>query len=78
MDAKSLRSLRPELELFLSRYTPLFGRDENHVHAMGIVQGLLAAGERRNVENIAESVDGVWFAPCRSLSRRPRGMTKRC
>jgi len=60
MDAKSLRSLKPELELFLSRYAPLFGRDENQAHARTIVQGLLAGGERRNVENMAEAAaDGV-------------------
>ena len=58
MDAKSLRSLKPELDVFLSRYLPLFGRDENHVHARAIVQGLLAGGDRRNVENIAETIDG--------------------
>lgn len=58
MDAKSLRSLKPELDLFLSRYLPHFGRDENHVHARTIVQGLLAGGDRRNVENMAEAIDG--------------------
>lgn len=58
MDAKSLRSLKPELEVFLSRYLPHFGRDENHAHVRTIVQGLLAGGDRRNVENIAETIDG--------------------
>lgn len=58
MDVKSLRSLRPELEVFLSRYLPHFGRDENHAHARTIVQGLLAGGDRRNVENMAEAIDG--------------------
>jgi SRSO17 transposase len=58
MDAKSLRSLKPELEVFLSRYVPHFGRDENHAHARTIVQGLLAGGERRNVENMAETIEG--------------------
>lgn len=58
MDAKSLRSLKPELEVFLSRYLPHFGRDENHAHARTIVQGLLAGGDRRNVENMAEAIDG--------------------
>lgn len=58
MDAKSLRSLKPELESFLTRYLPLFGRNENHAHVRTIVQGLLAGGERRNVENMAEAIDG--------------------
>lgn len=58
MDAKSLRSLKPELDMFLSRYLPHFGRDENPAHARSIVQGLLAGGDRRNVENMAEAIDG--------------------
>lgn len=58
MDAEALRSLKPELELFLRRYAPRFGREENEVHAHAMVQGLLAGGERRNVENIAEKVKG--------------------
>lgn len=58
MDAKSLRSLKPELEVFLARYLRHFGRDENHAHARTIVQGLLAGGDRRNVENMAEAIEG--------------------
>ncbi|SFJ15014.1 IS701 family transposase, partial [Planctomicrobium piriforme] len=58
MDAKAIRSLMPELGEFLSRYAPLFGRDENQLHAMTIMQGLLAGGERRNVENMAEAAEG--------------------
>jgi SRSO17 transposase len=58
MDAKSLRSLKPELDVFLSRYLPHFGRDENHAHARTILQGLLAGGDRRNVENMAEAIEG--------------------
>lgn len=58
MDAKSLRSLKPELESFVTRYLPLFGRNENRAHVRTILQGLLASGERRNVENMAEAIDG--------------------
>jgi SRSO17 transposase len=58
MDAKMLRSLKPELDVFLKRYLRLFGRIENQPHAERFMQGLLAGGERRNVENIAELVDG--------------------
>lgn len=58
MDIEALKSLMPELEEFVSRYQPLFGREQNHVHAMTIVQGLLAGGDRRNVENMAEAIEG--------------------
>ena len=33
MDGKQLRQLKPELDTFLERYLPLFGREENHQHA---------------------------------------------
>ena len=58
MDGKQLRQLKPELDSFLERYLPLFGRPENHEHAERFVQGLLGGQERRNTENLAESVDG--------------------
>jgi len=58
MDANQLRRLKPELECFLDRYLPLFGRPENQPHASRFIQGLLAGGDRRNVENIAEAVNG--------------------
>jgi SRSO17 transposase len=58
MDATGLRSLKPELNVFLKRYLPLFGRVENQEHAGRFVQGLLAGGDRRNIENIAEKIDG--------------------
>ena len=56
MDGKQLRRLKPELDLFLERYLPLFGRSENHIHAEEFVHGLLAGPERRNIENIAEAI----------------------
>lgn len=56
MDVRQLRQLKPELDLFLERYAPLFGRDEAQAHARQFVQGLLLGGERRNVENIAEAM----------------------
>jgi len=58
MDATELRRLKPELESFLDRYAPLFGRPEAQAHARRFVQGLLLGGERRSVENIAEAIDG--------------------
>jgi SRSO17 transposase len=58
MDGKELRRLKPEFDLFLERYLPLFGRPENHTHAAEFVQGLLGAAERRNIENVAEAVAG--------------------
>jgi SRSO17 transposase len=58
MDVKELRQLKPEMDLFLDRYAPLFGREETQTHANQYLQGLLLKGERRNVENIAEAIDG--------------------
>jgi SRSO17 transposase len=64
MDEQQLQQLKPELEGFLARYAPLFGKDENQAHARCFVQGLLHKGERRNTENIAEALQG---GPVRSL-----------
>jgi len=58
MDVQALRQLKPDLELFLDRYAPLFGRGEAQDHASRFVQGLLLGGDRRSVENIAEAIDG--------------------
>ncbi|MFL5897330.1 MAG: IS701 family transposase, partial [Solirubrobacterales bacterium] len=64
MDEPQLLALKPELDLFLDRFAPLFGRDENQAHARRFVQGLLHGGERRNAENIAQAMSG---GPVRSL-----------
>src|SRR5947209_3691930 len=58
MDVHCLRQLKPELDLFLERYAPLFGRDEAHAHANRFLQGLLLGGDRRSVENIAAAIAG--------------------
>lgn len=58
MDEPQLRALKPELDQFLDRFAPLFGRDENQAHARRFVQGLLHGGERRNTENIAQAMSG--------------------
>lgn len=58
MDGNQLRRLKPEFDLFLERYLPLFGRRENQPHAVEFVHGLLGAAERRNIENIAQAVKG--------------------
>jgi hypothetical protein len=47
MDVQALRQLKPELEGFLERYAPHFGRDEAQDHAHRFVQGLLLGGEPR-------------------------------
>src|SRR5262249_23174187 len=62
MDEQQLRRLKPELDRFLERYAWLF--DVNEMHARRMVQGLLRVGERRNIENIAEALEG---GPVRSL-----------
>jgi len=59
MDGPQLLALKPELDRFLDRYAPLFGRDENQAHARRFVQGLLHQGERRNTETIAEALPGA-------------------
>ena len=64
MDEQQLLSLKPELDRFLARYVPLFGREENGHHAQRFVGGLLYGGERRNAENVAEAMQG---GPVRSL-----------
>jgi len=64
MDEPQLLALKPELDRFLDRFAPLFGRDENRAHARRFVQGLLHGGERRNAENIAQAMTG---GPVRSL-----------
>jgi len=58
MDGKQLRRFRPELEVFLKRYLPLFGREENHAHAVRFIHGLFDGQDRRNTENIAEAIAG--------------------
>jgi SRSO17 transposase len=64
MDEHQLQELKPELDRFLEVYAPLFGREQNQAHGRLFVQGLLRGGERRNVENIAEAIDGP---PVRTL-----------
>jgi SRSO17 transposase len=64
VDEQQLLALKPELDRFLDRFAPLFGRDENQAHARRFVQGLLHGGERRNAENIAQAMRG---GPVRSL-----------
>jgi SRSO17 transposase len=64
MDEPQLLALKPELDRFLNRFAPLFGRDENQAHARRFIQGLLHGGERRNAENIAQAMSG---GPVRSL-----------
>ena len=58
MDGKQLRRLKPELKIFLERYLSLFGRSENHEHAVRFVHGLFDGQDRRNIENIAEAIAG--------------------
>jgi SRSO17 transposase len=64
MDEPQLLALKPELDRFLNRFAPLFGRDENQAHARRFIHGLLHGGERRNAENIAQAMSG---GPVRSL-----------
>lgn len=58
MDAEQLLALKPELDAYLDRYAPLFGREETQGNARRFLQGLLLGRERRNAENIAEAIEG--------------------
>ena len=62
MDESQLLALKPELDRFLDRFAPLFGRRENQAHARRFVQGLLHGGAKRNAENIAPPASGG--CPC--------------
>jgi SRSO17 transposase len=42
----------------LDRYAPYFGRGDTHLQARRLVYGLLDGSDRRNVENMAEAVEG--------------------
>jgi hypothetical protein len=64
---QALRRLRPELELFLERYAPHVGRDEDQDHRFG--QGLLLGGDRRSVEHIAEAIDGCGVRSLESVRK---------
>ncbi len=64
MDEQQLLALKPELDCFLDRFAPFFGGDGNQAHARRFVQGLLRGGDRRNAENIAETMVG---GPVRTL-----------
>ena len=64
MDESQLLALKPELDRFLVRFAPLFGRGENQAHAGRFIRGPLHGGERRNAENIAQAMCG---GPVRSL-----------
>jgi SRSO17 transposase len=64
MDEQQLLALKPELDSFLDHFAPLFGPDGNQAHARRFVQGLLRGGDRRNAENIAETMLG---GPVRTL-----------
>ena len=46
MDGKQVRGLIPQLEIFLDRYLPLFGRPENYGHATRFVHGLFDGQDR--------------------------------
>jgi SRSO17 transposase len=51
--AASVRSCGERLTRFIERYLPLFGRKEQHQHALVVVQGRLSNLERKTSEPIA-------------------------
>jgi SRSO17 transposase len=53
LTAASVRSCGERLTRFIQRYLPLFGRKEQHQHALVVVQGRLSNLERKTSEPIA-------------------------
>ncbi len=53
LTAESVRSCRERLTGFIQRYLPLFGRKEQHQHALVVVQGRLSNLKRKTSEPIA-------------------------
>ena len=60
MDEAEFERVAETYATFHARYAPLFGRVETREHSEQYVRGLLVQrAERRNVENLAEAIDGV-------------------
>ena len=59
MDEQQLHDLKTQLDHYIDRFAPLFGRCENQAHLREFIQGLLLSGQRRNCENIAENIQGA-------------------
>src|SRR5438876_7371489 len=58
MDAQTLLELQPELDRFLDFFAEGFRHPRNLLHAQHYLHGLFWGGDRRNVENIAQAIEG--------------------
>ena len=70
MDEGAFRRVAGALRAFHRRFAPLFGRTEARRHGAQYVRGLLATREeRRNAENLAETVVGSQERDARALQQ---------
>ena len=78
MDAAAFERVYEVFGEFHSFFAPLFGRSESRDHSRNYLRALLVQSqERRNAENLSESVGGPRPGPCSASSRPPPGMTTR-
>ena len=72
MDAAAFEQVYQAFGEFHSLFGPLFGRSESREHSLHYLQALLVqSGERRNAENLSESVGVSARAMQRFLSPNP-------
>ena len=72
MDAAAFEQVYQAFGEFHSLFGPLFGRSESREHSLQYLQALLVqSGERRNAENLSESVGVSARAMQRFLSKAP-------
>ena len=72
MDAAAFEQVYQAFGEFHSLFGPLFGRSESREHSLHYLQALLVqSGERRNAENLSESVGVSARAMQRFLSKAP-------
>jgi SRSO17 transposase len=58
MDVSAILELQPELHRFLEVFAEGFRHPRNLLHAQQYLHGLFWGGERRNIENIAQAIEG--------------------
>ena len=77
MDAADFEWVYQAFGEFHSLFAPLFGRRESRDHGRHYLQALLVqSGDRRNAENLSESVASP-PGRCSASSPNPRGTTMR-
>ncbi len=73
MDARELRRLKPELDAFLDRYVPLFGRAENYEHAHNSCKVCWQAASDAMWKTSPNRYRGASCARCRNLWLKESG-----